>query len=223
MANPEKAFIKTEDGQQIPCMFNPTEFSMQLSNSWSGKTIANRRAPKVRFGGSDSATMSMDLTFDSTDTGKPVTDYTDKLVKLMQLSDKAPGWKASVPAGRPLWCQFGWGRWLSFKSVITSLSLSFTYFGSDGTPLRAKATLSLKQYEPDAAYPYQNPTSGTPMPHRVHQVQVGETLDRISAQAYGDANQWRAIAEANGILNPLALEPGMIIALPDVTGTRYAR
>ena len=40
--------------------------------------------------------------------------------------------------------------------------------------------MSLEQYEPDANWGPQNPTSGTPKPNRTHQVQVGDTLDRIA-------------------------------------------
>jgi len=81
-------------------------------------------------------------------------------------------------------------------------------------PLRAKAQLQLKQYQPEDSYGRQNPTSGTPRPHRVHRVQPGETLDRIAAKHYGDSTRWRALAEANGIADPLALRPGSLLAIP---------
>jgi nucleoid-associated protein YgaU len=72
----------------------------------------------------------------------------------------------------------------------------------------------LLQYEQSMAFGPQNPTSGTPRPHRVHRVQPGETLDRISAQHYGDSNRWRTLAMANGIEDPLALRPGSLLAIP---------
>ena len=43
-------------------------------------------------------------------------------------------------------------------------------------------------------------------------VQKGETLDRISARHYGDSTKWRLIADANGIIDPLALRPGGLLA-----------
>ncbi len=75
--------------------------------------------------------------------------------------------------------------------------------------------LSLEQYEPDANWGPQNPTSGTPKPNRTHQVQVGDTLDRIAGRYYGDSTQWRAIAGANGIGDPLDLKPGRVLAIPE--------
>ena len=76
------------------------------------------------------------------------------------------------------------------------------------------AALTLTQYEEDMAFGPQNPTSGTPRPHRVHRVQPGETLDRISALHLGDSTKWRSIAEANGIEDPLDLRPGSLLAIP---------
>jgi nucleoid-associated protein YgaU len=74
--------------------------------------------------------------------------------------------------------------------------------------------LELRQYETSQAFGPQNPTSGTPKPHRVHRVQPGETLDRISARYYGDATQWRRLARANDVEDPLALHPGELLDIP---------
>ncbi len=98
--------------------------------------------------------------------------------------------------------------------MVSNLNLTFTYFSSTGIPLRAQMSLDLHQYEPSQAFGPQNPTSGTPRPHRVHRVQPGETLDRISARYYGDATRWRMLAQANGIEDPLSLRPGSLLSVP---------
>jgi nucleoid-associated protein YgaU len=74
--------------------------------------------------------------------------------------------------------------------------------------------LELRQFEPSNAFGPQNPTSGTPRPHRVHRVQPGETLDRISARYYGDPTRWRDLALANDIEDPLGLRPGSLLSVP---------
>jgi nucleoid-associated protein YgaU len=107
----------------------------------------------------------------------------------------------------------------SFKAVIAELEMTFTYFSSTGVPLRASMRLVLQQYEQSDAFGPQNPTSGTPRPHRVHRVQPGETLDRIAARYYGDSTRWRALASANGIQDPLALRPGGLLSIPKLDGS----
>ena len=210
----QKAYLMTEKNVKIPCMFNPAELQISRSNSWSGDTRRGQDAPELEFGGGEAATMGLDLMFDTTAEGKPVTNYTNKLLDLMKIDTSLAGYDEAKNNGRPPWVKFHWGDMHSFKAIIESVDIRFTYFSSTGMPMRASVDMSLKQFEPDANWGPQNPTSGTPNPHRVHRVQKGETLDRISARHYGDSTKWRLIAEANGITDPLALRPGAFLNIP---------
>lgn len=210
-----KAYLTIEgSSEQLAFLYNPASFTVSMSNGWESSAAAGSGVQQARFGGSNSATMSLSVTFDTTGEGVPVTNYTSKLVALMKPSVKIKGATDTVNNLRPPTVTFHWGSTQSFPAAITSLSLNFTYFSSDGTPLRAEVALELKQYDESDAFGPQNPTSGTPKPHRVHRVQPGETLDRISAHYYGDATRWRALAIANGLEDPLALRPGRVLAVP---------
>lgn len=209
-----KAFLKTEDNQQIPCLFNPAELALYQANGWTGEAMPGRGVPTLRYTGAASGRLRLTLFFDTTDTGNSVSTYTSKLVGLMDVNPNLPGSSASSSNARPPWVTFNWGDFHSFKAVLTDLELTFEYFSSTGTPLRARANVTLTQYQEDGAFGPQNPTSGTPRPHRVHRVQPGETLDRIAAVHFGDSTRWRSIAEANGIEDPLALRPGSLLAIP---------
>jgi hypothetical protein len=218
MALTEKAFLEIEGTTEtIPCMFNPSELTVSRSNSWQNDPAAGKGITKLRYTGANSGTMSLNLTFDTTDTGQSVTQYTGKLLGLMDVDPTLPGSDEQSNNGRPPYVVFHWGSVHSFKAVVSSLNLQFTYFSSTGVPLRAKAGISLTQYEESLAFGPQNPTSGTPNPHRIHRVQPGETLDRISARYYGDSTRWRQIASANGITDPLALRNGSLLTIPRMT------
>jgi nucleoid-associated protein YgaU len=211
-----KAFLQTEDGTNLPCLFNPESLSVSRSNSWRGSEAPGRGVPTLRFEGASSGTFSLSLFFDTTSDGQPVTNYTGKLLKLMEVDTKLPGSSDATQNARPPWVVFHWGDLHSFKAVITSLTLNFTYFSSTGVPLRAKVDLQLLQYQEELAFGPQNPTSGTPYPHATHRVQPGETLDRIAAIHFGDSTKWRRIADNNGIEDPLALKPGTLLAIPEL-------
>jgi hypothetical protein len=178
--------------------------------------MPGRGVPTLRYSGARSGRLRLTLFFDTTDTGSAVTEHTKKLVGLMEVNENLPGASKDTNNVRPPWVVFHWGDFHSFKSVVSDLDLTFEYFSSTGTPLRARARVTLTQYQEDMAFGPQNPTSGTPRPHRVHRVQPGETLDRIAALHLGDATNWRSIAEANGIEDPLALRPGRLLAIPGV-------
>jgi hypothetical protein len=210
-----KAFLQTETGTKIPCLFNPAELTLNQTTSWGADVMPGKGTPTLRYNGAGSGILALTLFFDTTDTGEAVTAYTGQIVGLMDVDTSLPGSSTATNNQRPPWVTFNWGSFHSFKAVLTSLDLSFEYFASDGTPLRARAAVVLTQYQQDGAFGPQNPTSGTPYPHRVHRIQPGETLDRIAAVHLGDPTRWRAIAEANHIEDPLALRPGRLLAIPD--------
>lgn len=215
MALTDKAYLLIEgSAQQIPCMFNPSELSISRSNSWENKSLAGQGVQQARYLGASAGSLSLNLTFDTTDTGTAVTTHTGKILKLMEVDTSLAGSDERSNNGRPPYVTFHWGDLHSFEAVVSSLNLQFTYFSSTGVPLRAKVSLTLTQYKQSDAFGPQNPTSGTPNPHRVHRVQPGETLDRISAKYYGDSTRWRQIAAANGITDPLALRNGSLLSIP---------
>lgn len=211
----EKAFLEIEgNSATVPCMFNPAEFSVSRANSWHGESLAGQGVPSLQYRGAQSGSMSLSLTFDTTDTGDAVTKHTGRILTLMDVDPSLPGTDPQSNNARPPYVIFHWGNMHSFKAVVASLNLQFVYFSSTGIPLRAKVDLALTQYEESNAFGPQNPTSGTPQPHRVHRVQPGETLDRIAARYYGDPTRWRQIASANGIVDPLALRNGSLLSVP---------
>lgn len=212
----QKAFLTTETNQRIECMFNPSKFTFSMSNRWDAEPVAGAGAPSKKYSGAQSGKFSLSLVFDTTSTGASVTTHTNKLLKLMEIDTSLTDYDPQRNSGRPPWVTFHWGTSLhTFKAITLSLDVTFTYFSSEGTPLRANVEASFEQFEADQVWARQNPTSGTPNPQRTHQVLPGETLDRISARYYGDSTRWRAIAAANGIGDPLALVPGRLLAIPD--------
>jgi Contractile injection system tube protein/LysM domain len=210
----EKAEIEREKGSPLPCLFNPTQFRMAKANTWDADQVQGKSAPDLYFTTGGSGTLDLSLVFDTSESGKPVTTHTNALFELMEVDPDLPGFDSATGRGRPQWVRFRWGSFASFKAVVENLSVEFTYFGADGSPLRARVTLSLRQYEDDPGWVRQNPTSGTPNPARSHTVQPGEALDAITARYYGTGTDWRRIADANGIADPLHLEPGTVLVIP---------
>jgi hypothetical protein len=213
---PAKAFLRTEQGVRIDCLFNPAELTISKSNTWNASEKKGGNAPELRFQGGQSGTLALTLTLDTTDKGTDVTEHTNKLLDLLKVDPGLAGSDKQRNKARPPWVEFHWGKLHSFKAIVESLQLKFTYFASDGMPLRAKADLKLKQWKDEAERPLQNPTSHTPTLDTVHRLAHGETLDRVAAKHYADATRWRLIAEANNVVDPLALEPGALLVIPEL-------
>ena len=231
MAEIEKArlIIQNQKKTEIECMFNPETITIHRNNRWGtsdddtgkgkGQKTAAKTITELIYQGPDHGTFGLELWFDTTHKGTPVTKLTGQLLKAMEVDKNLPGSNEGANNFRPPAVVFHWGKdFESWPAVITSLTIQFTYFSSEGVPLRAKADLSLTQFKDAKAFGAQNPTSGTPRPHRVHRVQPGETLDRISAQYYGDATRWRQLAIANRVEDPLTIRPGSLLSVPKLDG-----
>lgn len=209
-ATPEPAEIQVFDPTNpssqlytIPCKFRPTQISLEKSAGWHDKRSEKNNVPQPTFAGGESATLSLDLFFDTTDTGADVRGTTDKLVKLTvkQSADKQP----------PL-CRFVWGKITSFLAYVPSVGVTFTMFLGNGTPVRAEVRLTLRQYVDEDLFKRQNPTSYSEA-RKTWLVVEGQTLDWIAYQEYGDPAHWRHIAQTNHLADPLSLYPGQILKL----------
>jgi nucleoid-associated protein YgaU len=107
----------------------------------------------------------------------------------------------------------GWGK-ITYVScaVVNSVSAKYTRFDADGQPIRAVVTVTLQEVLPNVVR--QNPTSGAKGAQSSHLVLAGDCLASIATSQYGDPNNWRAIADANGIDDPFRLRPGRRLLVP---------
>jgi len=204
---------------ELECQFNPASLSITKGAIWAGPESENFNSPFLKFGGGQSATYNLDLTFDSysTDPPKDVREYTNKL---LQLTMRGAGYSnALAPHSWPPFVTFVWGKITLFTAVVTNVVITYTLFAQDGTPIRAKAVVSLKQNElvGDDIIPAQNPTSRTD-PRKTRYAMAGQRLDLIAFEEYGDSRYWRLLAEANGMDDPFSLVDGQLLVIPQTLG-----
>ncbi|WP_370941874.1 LysM peptidoglycan-binding domain-containing protein [Amycolatopsis sp. cg5] len=110
--------------------------------------------------------------------------------------------------------RFAWGgsAGLDFTVFLTAFSFSYERFLSNGRPVRVLASLDMQEY--DVPPSPQNPSSGGIPGRGRHTVVAEDNLPRIAQAAYGSPKEWRAIADANGIDDPLRLSWGRQLFLP---------
>ena len=223
MGQPVRGRLEVKEGSltghKVEFMFNPTEYSISKANKWELKANKSGNVPKWEFGGGDPRQLQLELFFDSylprdkvkeTDVRK----LTNELFNFMMIDEKLKGKNSKM--GQPPKCCLIWGQDTKhqFDCYITNLQVKFTMFNTNGVPVRASATLTLKEVRDPKALLPTNPTSGGEPGNRVWLVNEGDRLDWIAFQEYGDPNQWRRIAEANRIANPLNLRPGTVLSIP---------
>jgi hypothetical protein len=213
----QKAKLIVEPFGDLPCYFNPTEYSISKTNDWKYKQVTGTSFAPPEFGGGGPRQLELSLLFDrqlqaagttAVQHPKSVKESTAILLDMMEVPSEKSG---GAPTAAPPFVTFQWGHFV-FKGACVSLSIAFKLFAVTGEPIRAEVKLTLKQAE--AAPAGQNPTTRSIPGAGVHTVRDGDSLPSISYATYMDASQWRLIAEANGVDNPLHLRRGTTLALP---------
>ncbi len=228
----KKAKIKVyrESGsEEISVLFNPAEYSLTDSASYSDKVIPGLSGPITQFIAGSASSLTMTLMFDTYETSpdeatgnvaaklgvnavlqksvKPsdVTKLTRKITDLTKIDGRLHS---------PPICQFIWGS-LSFKGVVTTVNQTFTMFMEDGMPVRAKLDVTfqsiLNMEESKKTSPFESPDRT-----KCRTIEQGVQLWNIAWQEYGDAEMWDIIAKANGMMNPRLVYPGQVIKVPSI-------
>jgi hypothetical protein len=218
-----KAQLQIEGSAPFDVLFNPTEFSISKSNEWKYEKVKGTTFTPPKFGGGNPRELTLNLLLDASLLGKTqhVRGITDDLFKMMEPPGGSSGGSSTAA---PPFITFSWGSETTFKSVCTQLTVAYKLFRPNGDPIRAEVKMTLKQAEAAStasstgANRGQNPTTRANAGHGVHTVRDGDTLPSIAYAAYGDATAWRAIAQANGIDNPLHVRSGRALSLPRLEG-----
>ncbi len=243
----EKAYLKVVKGAgentRVDVDFNPQ--SLQITYRSSGpdgsqqteKQIPKQGATKQPTG--NVTEVSMDLLFDTTQTGKDVRDTTIKVADMLQAGIRSGQPSADVPL-----VLFHWGTFI-FKGNVTSVSETIDFFSEQGVPLRSTVKLSMTEVEELRGNPSvlvgigasagiglsasagvsagvsagigfsasASLSAGVDIGTTpLTLAQAGDSLQALAGRA-GVSASWKGIAAANNIDNPRAIPPGTPINL----------
>jgi nucleoid-associated protein YgaU len=214
-----RAFLKQQSGSlRFDFLFNPTELTFVKENKWATSTRKGQNMAQSEFLGGEPTTFTLHFVLDTSEENGPARSVRNKMQELNQLvivdsNSRDP----SNHLGSPPVLEFHWGvsELAVGTYVISKRSVKYTRFDPDGVATRAEVDLSLQQWSDNSSRPRQNPTSGGAGEQRYYQVRPGQTLDLVAYEIYGDSTRWRAIAEANGLDNPLDLRPGQMLRISE--------
>ncbi|MSP61646.1 MAG: LysM domain-containing protein [Myxococcales bacterium] len=182
--------------------YNPKEFRVEKSVTWQEASNQGQSNNPIQFQKGAPMTASFDLTFDTTADGANVQKvWVDKLLSLTNANQTPKqGEPAEQKKKRPPALHFKWGTF-ELKCVVESISTTYLMFASDGTAVRARCGVKLKQWELGEFAG--SGTSDRFNADRITLVVVkgGETASQVAAANGVDL---RALAKANKITDPMA-------------------
>lgn len=216
-----KAFFTNVDaGGTFHVQFNPKEFKLDEKASWKASDEHEHDKPLLTYEKGEPTTVSMDLIFDSSDTGSNVYDTYVKQLRSFLTSYIVITDPEGDVSKRPPYVTFTWGSF-NFDCIVEKVGATFLMFKPDGTPIRAKVSIGLKER---ARPSFQTGTNqqltlsamgtmftGGAGNSSTYTVQEGDTVTGIAAQTGSSAND---IAVANNISDPMNPTPGQELVIP---------
>ncbi len=199
---------------EIECMFNPTEYRLTQTLNVTRNSTAAKPGGTPQFSGTNAMTLTTQLFFD--DFSSAAGDVTPKISTLLRWTHATEDSIRKMTPCPPL-VSFQWGgnkQLDTFSGYLKSVVVNYTVFRKDGTPVQAKVDITIEG-QPKDIVP-QNPTSHSINSRRVHTMIEGDTLQSVAFQELGKPAYWRAIAELNGIDDPLRLRAGTVLLIPTV-------
>jgi nucleoid-associated protein YgaU len=198
----------------IPVQFNPPEYTLGKAAQIAEIAIPGIDSPILQFVRGQTQTLALELFFDTSRVGRSevkaldVRTLTDRVAQLGRIQPRTHA---------PPRIRFVWGLGLSFRAIVDNVQQKFTLFNPLGIPVRASLTMSFKEYKTlEEQLKELNLQSADHTKRRV--VRRGDTLARIAFEEYGDAANWRLIADENRDRLPdlRRLTPGIELQIPAI-------
>jgi hypothetical protein len=206
-------------GKSVEVHFNPQNLKLTYANENKGGD--QPAGSSKQFVGAGTSKLSIELVFDTSDSGTDVRRTTRDVAYFIQAkpADKQKDKNNKrVPPG----VEFQWGTFI-FRGVVDSMSETLEFFAEDGTPLRATVSLGLsrqdiefigvtgdaltRSVDADAAA-----AQGAAGRQPLSAAQPGDSVQSMAARS-GNGADWKSIAAANNIDDPLRLQAGALVNL----------
>lgn len=189
----------TVSDESFDVHFNPQSLQYTITNTLSNTGSGNS---SKQYTGESTGKLTLDLIFDTTDTGEDVRLHSIKVAKLMEPGDNEDK--------TPPVIDFDWGLY-TFSGMVESYRETIDFFSADGVPLRASVNITLSSQDEvfEGGSDARRANTGGSMAGRggANPVQTpppppnnGRGVTQTATQA-GNPAAARAIAAQNGIEN----------------------
>jgi hypothetical protein len=231
-------------GKRVTVQFNPESLKVNFANQIQapqgsgGSSGGSARPPAVQFVGAGTTKLTVTLWFDASapldaemlpeaERGTAKVDDVRKLTEQVAWFITPQPDQADPDRYLPPAVSFAWGTFL-FNGIVESIEENLEFFSPEGKPLRASMLLKLIQPR-ITAYRYGQSGSGStagasvlggaPGTRPLTSASEGASLQAMAAAA-GRADDWRAIASANGVEDPLRMQTGQMLDMQAGSRTR---
>ncbi|HJZ83075.1 MAG TPA: hypothetical protein VKD91_22090 [Pyrinomonadaceae bacterium] len=180
----------------ISVHFNPTSLQHVVSNTMKE---TGRGTNAKQYVSQSTAKLTMDLIFDTTDSGQDVRAMTSKVAQFMKPT--RPVSSNNQDRKVPPVVLFAWGNFM-FQGMVESFKETIDFFSGNGVPLRASVNLTMSQQDRVFEDPDTATTAITNASFQPDAIEVPTSANQnatSTASQGGDPSAGRSIAAANNL------------------------
>ncbi len=199
--------------------YNPDSLTIQLDNVFQGRRAAGKPDGGGQWLKTRSKEHSFKLLFDGTNVGLfgvealfGAPTVAEQIQRFLALCHNVVSESHEPPYLRLHWNKDTLGL-DGFECRLLSMSIQYTAFERDGSPLRAEVTARFVEAITAAKADANARTSSPDLTHR-RVVRSGDTLPALCRDIYGSAAHHVRVAEVNGLDDLRALTPGQVLIFP---------
>lgn len=197
-------------GVPFVCPFNPEGFSVSGSYTFLNDESAGGTSGTPRFAKVEPKTFSLDIFLDGTGAAS------SKVVEVaptITVFEELVAFKGDNH--RPDFFIVSWGSFF-VRCVLTSYTINYKLFRSNGLPLRAVISTSWKEFKPIVLSSLIDNLQSPDVTHQ-HLVREREHLTTITNDVYENPKYYLQVARSNNLNNVRKVLPGSLIKLYPLT------
>jgi hypothetical protein len=205
----------TADGAKFEAVINPESYKREHGINYNKDTAEGKLAPELKFSHYNEEKISFDFVIDGTgvaDAVNMIRSPKEVKAQIKALKDIAYTYDGSMHQPKPV--KLSWGP-MSFWGRLTSMSVNYTLFKSDGSPLRAKVSLSFSEYVSPVEESKRAARSSPDLSH-TRVVKAGDTLPLLCHEIYRDSSLYTYIARENNLTDFRNIPSGTRLSFPPI-------
>ncbi|MCH9659509.1 MAG: hypothetical protein K0U54_01215 [Bacteroidetes bacterium] len=202
----------SEKPDEYKVMINPESIKWSRKIDYSEEEVEpGSMAPSQPYKDTPNDVLSFDIVIDCT--GIVDSDRLDMKTEIANLESVVFTYNGEIH--RPNYVKIQWGDNLMFNSVLKTFDTTYTLFKPDGSPLRAKISLSFGEYISPSNVKKEEGDESPDVSHLVTTTH-GDTLPQLCVNVWNDPTYYVQVAKYNSLNKFRNLDPGEQLVFPPI-------
>tara|TARA_R110002020_G_scaffold83108_3_gene205919 strand:- start:37214 stop:37891 length:678 start_codon:yes stop_codon:yes gene_type:complete len=202
--------FQNASGKEMVIPINPNKFSRNVAIQYNEEQEQGTQGNNAKYSSTPPEETQFEFVFDHSGVIANSRKVEEDVKTFKELTYEVNG-----GIHRPNFLQLIWGNALDFKCILKSLTVNYTLFKPDGTPIRANLSATFMHVVEEERRAAEQSNSSPDLTH-VRYSKEGDSLPLMTYAIYKNAALYPYVAKYNGLTNFRKLEPNTRIVFPPI-------